>query len=508
VNCGGTNPNEQTGIARRIFVLNQPTRLRVDLRGRVERQNSAYDMGTVWVDGEQLLELHGTNEGLGCEMADVEGTATIDLGAGEHEIQLDCDTVDGRYHVGLFYELEMNLQAWALPCTCCGAVVEFVRSAKQSQWALHRESPLLTAGKYIYAPPGTRHCDRWHNFGSRDWTSDERYPWPELGEYDGPTQWANGQAPVPYPAAIPHGSADCLQYGEPAGDLDADLVELGYSRLCWPTLPTAIPVSSRSFLRTLAKVIELHQADDPTAAAELQALLGTTTAVIEYPVSSGLPPGGMIVADPAYTFVVIDGTDTPQTTALAAAYTLGPPTNVGAFSTFPPWFAARVTWQNRIIDAAADPTKPIYFGAYSAGGVVAALLAAAYRVTDPARPIYVTTFGMPVPGDDRIRVALESVMQNNVMNRGDIVPAFASKIGLGWPAIWEISVALVRAWTAWELPTSRSVLEPNGSMVIIDRAWFPLEVALEAAAQIFAGLPVAAVPEHAIAEYHRRLALA
>jgi hypothetical protein len=68
--------------------------------------------------------------------------------------------------------------------------VEWLRSCYRSTWRLFRGSNETTAGRFYFSPPGTPHYPGFHNFGSRNWTSDERDPPPALGETD--------QSPRPY----------------------------------------------------------------------------------------------------------------------------------------------------------------------------------------------------------------------------------------------------------------------------------------------------------------------
>src|SRR5207244_4217951 len=57
--CGGPNPGQQTGSAKKTFVLSVPTRLTFNLTGLVEKENAPFDLGTVLVDGEPVIQLHG-----------------------------------------------------------------------------------------------------------------------------------------------------------------------------------------------------------------------------------------------------------------------------------------------------------------------------------------------------------------------------------------------------------------------------------------------------------------
>ncbi len=100
-------------------------------------------------------------------------------------------------------------------CTVCGYAVEWLRSCYSSEWRLFKGSPVAVKGRYFFAKQGTPHYPGWHNLGSRNWTSDERDPWPELGE-TATTQrpYSKGELRAGVPPAIRVGTADCIANGE------------------------------------------------------------------------------------------------------------------------------------------------------------------------------------------------------------------------------------------------------------------------------------------------------
>lgn len=108
LNCGGTNDSVQRGSATLVIYTTRDRALTVVATGRVERQQPQYDTLVVYVDEEIALSLHGTDEGLGCLMADVGGEGTIVLPAGRHVIEVIADTVDGRYHVDAGFSTQVT----------------------------------------------------------------------------------------------------------------------------------------------------------------------------------------------------------------------------------------------------------------------------------------------------------------------------------------------------------------------------------------------------------------
>ncbi len=504
-NCGGPNPDRQTGLARRDFYSPVPCTLSLSLVGNVERQDQDFDFGTILIDGEQVLQLHGLQEGLGCSMQIVAGGLQVELSAGSHSIELECDTVDGRYHVGCFYELDAVIAPWALGCSCCGAAVEWVRSCKSSKWRLHRGSDLLTDGRYVFCPDGAPHCPRWHHLGSRDWTSDERDPQPPLGEWEGSTSWNNGAFEAPYPDFKPIGNADCLQNGEAAQVVELVQYTRGFPLPCFDHIPTFPDTGSRSFKTLIAEALLLHYDGDPAAATKLQQATGFTSAVVDYPTAAGFPPGGMIQVTPVGAFVCIDGTSDPQTFALQAAATLTGPTNIGLYSTYPPWEASRLAWHLRLNANGVDPTGKIYLCGHSMGGVVCTLLAAVYSTWNPDRFVALQTFGSPCPGDQRVADMLRGVFAEQLVNDGDLVAAFASIWALGYPLVWAVTPLAMLVWPQWKQPGGRVVLAVDGTIDTTRDTWYGMVDLLNAADALAHGNPVALCDAHRMVTYVERL---
>jgi len=438
-------------------------------------------------------------------MGDVSGGVQVDVSGGQHSIELRCDTVDGRYHVGLYYVLDATITPWPLGCSACGSIVEWVRTSKRSKWRLHRGSDLLTCGRYVFAPEGTPHCPHPHNLGSRDWTSDERDPPPALGEYDGPTKYDNGALESPYPDARTIGSADCLENGETSGGSETVMFTRGYPLPCWDSTPTFPDVGSRSFKVLIAEAMVLHYAGDPTATDKLQEATGFASPVADYPVTTGLPPGGMIQVTPIGAFVLIDGTSDPQTLALQAAAALTPPTNLGPYSTFPGWATSALTWHLRLVTNGVDPTGPIYLCGHSMGGVLSGLLAARYIAWNPNRFIALQTFGSPCPGDARLVEMMRGVYQEQLANQGDWIPCCASWLGLGWPLVWAVTPLSEDVWPRWQQPIGRMVLAVDGSINPNTTGWYDMNDLLDAAFALANSNPTAAADAHRMAVYLERL---
>jgi hypothetical protein len=96
-----------------------------------------------------------------------------------------------------------------------GYAVEWLRSCYQSEWRLYRNSALAVKGRYVFRPASTPHYPGLHNLGSRNWTTDERDPWPALGETEfAPRPYDKGAIRAGNPPAILLGTGDCIANGE------------------------------------------------------------------------------------------------------------------------------------------------------------------------------------------------------------------------------------------------------------------------------------------------------
>lgn len=109
LNCGGSNDSPQFGRAViRLHLLDDHS-LICNLSGRTERQNADFDVGRIVVDGNVVAQISGTGEQLGCMMGDHSTAVTVQVGRGDHVVELIGNTVDGLYHVGAYFDFQITL---------------------------------------------------------------------------------------------------------------------------------------------------------------------------------------------------------------------------------------------------------------------------------------------------------------------------------------------------------------------------------------------------------------
>lgn len=316
-------------------------------------------------------------------------------------------------------------------CTVCGYAVEWLRSCYANKWRLFRGRPdVLTPGRYVFAPEGTPHFPGWHNFGSKTWTTDERDPWPALGEAQSRPTWTRGETFTNWPRAIVLGDLDCLQSGErtPLPLVNPPELVGGFDVRCFPPADQVdvielVDTSSRAFQIFSALVLD-QLYDDPAFAVNLvQAYFGPEATVSLVPNTSSTNPGTIIVITPKQTVVFISGTSNLNQAATQVLYQGLGAFNVGTYSTNLQWFAGASAVVQRINAAGADPTRPITLIGHSYGGAAACLIGAAYVQQTPDRDISLLTFGCPKPGDSRLTDILAGLRQIHYANQGDPIPA-------------------------------------------------------------------------------------
>lgn len=102
----------RTGFATATVVTSETFIVSLDIVGIAELQSENFELMTVALDGEQVITATATGLGLGCEMGSSQLTKIVPgpyvLDPGEHAFPIDFTTNDPLFHVGAFYELNLN----------------------------------------------------------------------------------------------------------------------------------------------------------------------------------------------------------------------------------------------------------------------------------------------------------------------------------------------------------------------------------------------------------------
>lgn len=402
-------------------------------------------------------------------------------------------------------------------CTVGGFAVEWIRTCFSSHFRLFAGRPdVLTRGRWVRMPRTTRHFPFLHWYGSRDWTSDERDPWPRLGEYDGPRTYYNGAPPVPLPSARLIGTLSCIRDGEsyppPPTTFLNGFDQRAYTSVAQHGLPPdALPtfnISDRAQAAAAALVISTLYTDP--AAAELLALqIGGPGAVAQtVPNDATFFPGSIVVTTPTQTIVFISGTTTPQQYALQILFDVGGITDFGPFSTNFLWYNAATVIRSRMILAGVvTKGQPTTIVGHSYGGAVAAVLAARIQAGQPGTDVRLLTFGMPRPGDARLAALLKPMPSIHYANVGDPVPAVPPT---GPELAWfggAITAPFLLLWRRVDHSGNQVILSADGTAVPNNANAISLDLLWQVVLAAVNGDTLPLYAAHAASEYALRLNL-
>jgi hypothetical protein len=120
INCDPpVNPYNQAVHMRFKLTVCKPIRLFFTATGNVEREDEHFDWIRVtrWPvigsgaigDRETILYEHGTNEGISCEMADIDCCKGADFDPGQYYLDIDQATGDGLHHTDHAWSLAMKV---------------------------------------------------------------------------------------------------------------------------------------------------------------------------------------------------------------------------------------------------------------------------------------------------------------------------------------------------------------------------------------------------------------
>lgn len=401
------------------------------------------------------------------------------------------------------------------PFSPCGLAVEWVRSSHHGFWRFWSNRPaLMTGGSFYFVPDDTPHLHCPHNFGTSDWRKGDPIQVQQLGEVaDVDWKWHNGRAGTrPVPAVAIGTCADfASDWNFPPPNIDRRNL-CGIDSRCFTNL--RLTYVERECLCNLeelalqliyARLIELmYYPDDVVFRAFILAWMGPFADVTIYPVAGNLPAMAIIHAQ-EFTFAVISGTDNFQQLALQGFQALQGATNYGNFSTVPLWMETSITLERRMKDCGMTEDQGVIMTGHSYGGCVAVLTAARMRAANADRDICVMTFGLPKPGDVRLREILQTVNEVDVLNDIDIVgnlPPNARELA---PLGGIVGALISGIWSRYVARGERWVLDFTGEGQWSDPPAWDTAVLRPIVARALAGLPSNPIEAHDIREYLRRL---
>jgi len=358
-------------------------------------------------------------------------------------------------------------------CSVCGYTVEWLRSCKTSHWRLFRDHPeILTGGEFFFADPTTPHYPGWHNFWSRDWTTNDAPEFPALGEQKGTARWDLGSPPEIRVRPGLVGSADCCAYGAsyPPPFVDDWHLEGGFDFRCLLP-PIGIPIlvrprmCARENLIAACEVLLKLADSSPIIVQVVRNWLGDAANVSVWYPSAGRNPA-MVIADlPDYTVVLLGGSDNGEQLFMQALNSIIGPSLVTGYPAIGIWMEAAVACEARLRGViGTTTTKPIYLIGHSFGGVVATVIGLRMLDGNPDRFVQVTGFGVPK--------CLGQVQNRRSMarswcflaNEGDPVPDMPPGLFQLGPVTLVIPFAVKIVWALWFRPGPQFILNQAGEL--------------------------------------------
>ena len=114
LNCGGQNDNIQTGTARGQISLTKSSKLGISWTGLVEHQSSSFEKLTVKVNNQIAILAESVNNSQGCAMgrptSEQTSPVSLSLEPGEHQIEIEINSVDASYHSGAYYNVVISVE--------------------------------------------------------------------------------------------------------------------------------------------------------------------------------------------------------------------------------------------------------------------------------------------------------------------------------------------------------------------------------------------------------------
>jgi len=304
--------------------------------------------------------------------------------------------------------------------------------------------------------------------GSRDWTSAERDPWPDLGEVEGNVRrWNNGRPGGRLVTPTVIGDANCLANGAKYPILPPPLVLIGdYDSRCPPLTIPAIDQSDCHFQQWALDVIAaLYSADLAAITAAIQARYPTAVIHTEL-AATDLTPAISVVRISGTAIVLLAGTNSALLWAIQLVNGLITATDYRDYITLGVWQHGADVLSDVCIRAGVNATQPVIFCGHSLGGAIGAIQAFRAKQFTPGRNIGLLTWGAPRPGDERLITGLFGVNQQNYVANLDPIPLLPPS---GWETLalrFVLPGNLLRGLEAFRSLQNRILLLPNGQQTM------------------------------------------
>lgn len=334
-----------------------------------------------------------------------------------------------------------------------------------------RDSDRTRDGFYYFSKPKTPHYPGFHNLGSRDWTSDERDPWPKLGEWEGEREWVRGTPPARLPLPVLVGSPQCIEFGEnPALPRVPDVSAQCAKPLPEPCYPlddfvrAVTNVNDCVFAKKSADIINAAYTD--LGAAEMLAadLLGATATIRSFAQPGDAIPAGVIGLIGQTAVLWLTGTTNFNQLALQGFYFGFGPVSQGFYSCSLLYEAAALAVADALTAAGAGDKTRLVLTGHSYGGAVCQVLGAKAKLAKPDREVELLTLGSPKAGDRRLMRLIDPFPQRHYIDINDPIPQLPP-VTPAWLAMFSIlGTILLAQWNLFGRPREVWILGEAGEL--------------------------------------------
>jgi pimeloyl-ACP methyl ester carboxylesterase len=218
-------------------------------------------------------------------------------------------------------------------------------------------------------------------------------------------------------------------------------------------------------------------------------------------------PAVCTIRGPGFFVAVQCGTRTPEQFALQGFQSVRSPTNYGAFSTVPLWYAAANRLHALLAADGATANDKVFFVGHSYGAAANAVLNAMYRRVIPDRTLAYFGIGCPKIGDERFVNLVAQSAGVHLSNDDDIVTILPPDYVTYAPLVLAFPFLNMSVWNNYFRPPAQRFQTPAGEL---DRPAFPLldyDTLFNLTLTIVTGNSFSPVAPHYIGEYLNRIKL-
>ena len=280
----------------------------------------------------------------------------------------------------------------------------------------------------------TPHFPAPHNLGSRDWTSSERDPEPQLGEVTtARREWDNGRNESQFVQPVLIGSRGCIQDGDKWPRSPSTIVLLGGWDSRCPVLhfPPIDQTDCHFQQWALDVILALYSGVLLNVTKAVASRYPTAVVHVEF-ATTDLTPACAVVRVNGFAIAISSGTQSVLQWVIQFLQGAIAPARNSFYTTLGIWQHGADVLSDIMLRAGVTNADSLIFAGHSLGAAISAIQAARARQAAPLRDIGLLTWGCPKPGDKRLIDLLFRVRQNNYVAPLDPVPLLPPS---GWDAI-------------------------------------------------------------------------